>query len=439
MSVLLNTFRPRNVNPEHYDQKMKFWKEMIENYCEYKGSSRCTIQELKTVFKRNGTSPYCLQDVFNEMISEGNLVNKDEFMREQKTGWGSWAVDSLVVRPLSWGLGKIKEKLVTNVQDDQSFVVLSAVKSQSMILQEHARTRKAKNNIISMDELMNGTEGIDGVSPDGILLALQYLSTVEKQVYVEEHKTTTDSTHHHKLLLKFADPHQRVLPITEMERSIYNLEQTEKFLLETIEKKEEQLNSVLKQVKDCLKEGKKQIAKTYLRKKHLMELDLTKSVNILDNVQTMLQRVNASKNDKEILSTYKMGSDAIKIAFANSGVNLDNVHDIIEDMQEIYGDQAEYEAAISEPLRGTRDVDDSVLEKELMELMQEDTETKTNIQADADNKNKNAGAATKPPDDKIEDLDFLDRELELRLKRLRSDFSDLDESQTTTRLGPVKH
>lgn len=37
MSVLLNTFRPRQVNEEHYDQKMKFWKEMIENYCEFKG------------------------------------------------------------------------------------------------------------------------------------------------------------------------------------------------------------------------------------------------------------------------------------------------------------------------------------------------------------------------------------------------------------------
>lgn len=428
MSVLLYTFRPRQVNVEHYEQKMEFWKEMIENYCEYKGSPKCSLQELKTVFKRNGTVPYCLEDVFNEMIAQGNLVNKDEFMREQKDGWGSWAVDSLVVRPLSWGLGKLKEKLVSNVQDDQSFVVKSAVKKQSTILLEHVRTRKVYNNIVSMDDLMNGADGIEGVSSEGILLVLHHLSTVEKQVYIEEHKGSTDSsTHHHKLLLKFAEPHQRVLPITEMERSIYNLEQTERFLLETIEKKEEQLNAVLKQVKDCLKDGKKQIAKTFLRKKHLMETDLIKSVNILDNVQTMLQRVHASKNDKEILSTYKMGSDAIKTTFANAGVNLDNVHDIIEDMQDIYADQQEFETAISEPMRGTNYIDDSELEKELMELLEDDS-----------NKTNNTGGAPKADDKKTDDLESLDRELEMRLKRLRSDLSDLDEPQTNTKLGPLK-
>lgn len=33
MSVFLYHFRPRQVNPEHYDQKMKFWRDLIENYC----------------------------------------------------------------------------------------------------------------------------------------------------------------------------------------------------------------------------------------------------------------------------------------------------------------------------------------------------------------------------------------------------------------------
>lgn len=427
MSVLLNTFRPRQVNPEHYDQKMKFWKEMIENYCDYKGSAKCTITELRAVFKRNGTVPYCLQDVFNEMISEGNLVNKVEFMREVKTGWGSWAVDSLVVRPLGWGLSKLKEKLVSNVKDDDSFVVMSAVKNQAMILLEHIRTRKIHNNIISMDDLMIGADDIEGITRDGLLLVLHHLSTAEKQVYIEDHQSTDSARH--KLLLKFAQPHQQVLPITEMERSIYNLEQTEKFLLETIEKKEEQLNVVLKQVKDCLRDGKKQIAKTHLRKKHMMEADLNKSLSILDNVQTMLQRVHASKNDNEILNTYKKGSAAIKTAFAEAGVNLDNVHDILEDLQEIYADQAEFETAISEPMRGTSGIDDSELEKELMELMQDDSTNKAN----------NAGGASKPSEDekKPVDLDLLDRELEMRLKRLRSDLSDLDDLKTTE-VAPIK-
>lgn len=426
MSVMLNTFRPRQVNPEHYDQKMKFWKAMIEDYCDYKGSSRVSIQELKKVFVRNGTVPYCLQDVFDEMQLEGNLVSKDEFMQLPKS-LTSWAIDSLLVKPLSWGFGKIKEKIVSNTQDEQTqFVVKSAAINHSKLLLEHVRTHFDTIKVISMDELMKGAVDIDGVSADGLLLALHQLSTVDKRVYIEEHNTT-DPNHHHKLLLKFSEPHQVVQPITEMERSIYNLEQTEKFLLETIDKKEAQLNEVLKQVKDCLKDGKKQIAKTYLRKKHLMEADLLKSFNVLDNVQTMLQRVHASKSDKEIMSTYKMGSDAIKAAFAESGINLDNVHDIIEDMQEIYADQEECQAAISEPLRGVHDIDDSALEKELMDMIADDNKNQNT---------NNAGGSPKTDAKKTDDMDLLDRELEMRLKRLRSDFTALDEPKpTTTRAG----
>ena len=68
--------------------------------------------------------------------------------------------------------------------------------------------------------------------------------------------------------MKFAEPHKPAQPITEIERIIYNLEQTEKFLLKTIGHKEHQLNEVLDTVKDHLKNGKKNLAKTYLRKKH---------------------------------------------------------------------------------------------------------------------------------------------------------------------------
>lgn len=411
MSVLLNTFRPKQVNEEHYNQKMKFWKELIEDYCLFKGTAKVNVAELKQVFKRKGTVPYCLQTVFDEMTAEGNLINKETFMSPPKSLTG-WALDSLLVKPLSWGFGKIKEKIVSPTQDEQTlFVVKSAIAAQSKLLLEHIRNRHSYNNIISMDDLMGGVDELDGLNGDGILLVLQHLSTEEKKVYIEENKT--ESEHHHKILLKFSEPHQQAKPITDIERSIYNLEQTEKFLLKTIDKKEHDLNEVLKQVKDNLKDGKKQMAKTYLRKKHLMETDLIKTINVLDNVQTMLMRVRASNSDKEIVNTYKMGSEAIKKAFSDAGVNLENVHDIIEDMQDVYADQEDFQAAISEPLRGLREVDDSELEKELNDLLNSNENDKgTN----------NTGGQAKPTE-----TDLLDRELEERLKRLRSDFTHLDD------------
>jgi hypothetical protein len=161
-----------------------------------------------------------------------------------------------------------------------------------------------------------------------------------------------------------------------------------------------------------------------------MEADLTKSFNVLDNVQTMLQRVRSSKSDKEIINTYKMGSEAIKTAFAENGINLDKVHDVIEDMQEIYHDQEEYEAAISEPLRGgAKDVDDAELEKELMEMM-------ASNEVDRNKNGGDGGIARTEEDKKIEEMNALDRELEMRLIRLRSDVTVPESPQGTTRKDP---
>jgi charged multivesicular body protein 7 len=413
MSVMMYVFRPREVNPEHYDQKMRFWIEMIENYCEYKGSSSFSVQELKDVFKRKGTSPYCLEDVINQMMMEGKALDKVNFMSNQKQTWGQWGLDMLVYKPVSWTFNKLKEKVVGGgINPETLFVSMSAVRNQAKLLQDHVRSAHSYNNIISMEELMKTVDDIEGLSKDGILMALQYLSNVEKCVYIEENKSASGS-HHHKLLLKFTERGHGIQPITELERTMYNLETTEHFLTEKIEKKEQELEKVLQQAKSCVKDGKKQLAKTLLKKKHNLENDLTKTMHILDNIQSMMQRVHNSKNDKEILQTYKVGAESIKRVFAESGINMDNVYDVIEDMQEVMSNQDEFESAISTPLKGNaNEIDDSELEAELMSLVNDN------------NKDNNAGNAVN--NGKANDCNLMD--LELRLKRLRGELPDIPDS-----------
>jgi charged multivesicular body protein 7 len=418
MAAMMYTFRPRDVNPEHYEQKMQFWKDLIECYCEYKGAPTITINELKDVFKRKGTSPYCLQEILNQMMYEGNLQDKSAFMEQPKVTWGSWMVDSLIFKPASWGFNKIKERIVgSTANPDSVFIVKSSVQKQARLLQEHVRNRHTFNNIIAMDELMLSAENIDGLSKEGILMALQHLTVYSKSAYIEENKhfigtdEATDSNQH-KLLIKFAEPHQTALPITEMERSIYNLENTEKYLLDTINKKEQQLNELLIQVKTCLAEGKKQMAKTFLRKKHVCESELTKTMSILENIQTMLHKIQNSKSDKEIIQMYKMGSDSIKHIFANNGINLDSVYDIIEDMKEVFEDQEECQSALSAPMRGLNEIDESDIESELMDLIKENKKEEEPKPSEVKNK----------PDVDITDL-------EMRLRKLRGDFSDLDDTE----------
>lgn len=395
-----------------YNRQMTFWKEIIEQYCLIKGSSSFTINELKDVFRRKGTSPYCLNDVVNQMITEGNVQDKGSFMSPTKS-WSQWSL-SLLVAPMFWTFNKLKEKVIgSSDAAEKAFISNTAVRKQAKLLQDHVRNAHSYNNIISMEELMQSSEDIDGISRDGILLALQYLSSVEKSVYMEENNEGECSQHHHKLLIKFSEPREQVTPITHMERSVYNLEMTEKFLISAIDKKEVQLNKIIEHVKTCLKDGKKQMAKSHLKKKHLLESDITKTMSVLENIQTMLQRVHSSKSDREILQTYKIGAESIKNIFSSAGVNIDNVYDVIEELGEVLGEQDEMQNIISKPLRD-QEIDDAELEAELKELIDEE---KGNGGGGIDVK----GKAAEPKSD------FNLFDLEMRLKRLRGDFPDLED------------
>lgn len=410
MSVYLSEFRPRQVNEEHYDQKMKFWKQMIENFCEYKGSAGFTIEELKTNFKRNGTAPYCLQTVINDMLFEKNLVPKDDFMQKPKS-WTGWAVDSLVIKPLSWSLSKVKEKLVASPADAESkvFIVKSVLKAQSKLLYDEIK-RRHSSQLISMDDVMQSCEEIDGISKEGALFALQHLSVDEKKVFIEEANPLNP---HHKILLKFADYHKPVAPISDIERSVYNLEHTELYLKRDVDELEKKIDESIRAALECKRDGKTKLALVHMKRKHRMEDDIMKKLTVLENIQNMLQTIRTSSDDKEIIETYKMGSSAIKSTFSASGIDLDNVHDIIEEMQEIFANQEECQNALSEPISQLHKFDDAELEKELADLAKSN-EKDTNHKPDPT-------GGYKPPN--IE-LDQMDRELEERLRRLRSDFDD---------------
>jgi charged multivesicular body protein 7 len=414
MSSYLSEFRPRDVNANHYDRKMEFWKQMIENYCDWKGSATFSIEELKINFKRNGTVPYCLQSVINQMSSEGNLVGKVEFMEKPKS-WTGWAVDSLLVKPIGWGFSKVKERIITSPSDNEQkvFIVKSVVKHQANVLYNFILSHH-KHKIISMDDLMKLVDDIEGLSKEGILYALQYLSVHEKKVWMEEGDETNQ---HHKILLKFADLHKTSQPITEIERSTYNLEHTENYLKNEIKEQELKIAELIKQALECKRVGKSKMALVYMKNKHRMEEDVLKKMQVLENIQNMLQTIRSSTSDKDIIDTYRMGSNAIKTTFSSAGMSLDNVNDIIEEMQEIFAEQEECQAAISEPIRSNLKYDDAELEKELLEL------ANLNVNHN-DNHKPNSGNVDKKQIINNDKLDDLDRELEERLKRLRSDFDD---------------
>lgn len=217
--------------------------------------------------------------------------------------------------------------------------------------------------------------------------------------------------------------------LRHIERSIYNLEHTESYLKSEITELETKIDESIKAALDCKRDGKAKLALVHMKKKHRTEEDIMKKLTVLENIQNMLQTIRSSSDDKEILETYKMGSSAIKSAFSASGIDLDNVHDIIEEMQEIFINQEECQNALSEPLGGLNKFDDAELEKELQELIK-------STEKDPNHKPDPAGGFKPLHIDK--ELENLDRELEERLRRLRSDYDD-DTNPTKNFNNPQKN
>lgn len=67
MTVMFSPFRDKNLNPKSWDQKIKFWSDVILQDCMQSKTSIIDSALLKEKFKRKGKSPSCFNTVIEEM------------------------------------------------------------------------------------------------------------------------------------------------------------------------------------------------------------------------------------------------------------------------------------------------------------------------------------------------------------------------------------
>lgn len=310
----------------------------------------------------------------------------------------------LVKKPLKWGINKVKEQVMIVRDETTSYISSEVVSTQAEAL--HNLFEKSYDIVLNKEDILCRVDKVK-LSIVGAELAMHHL-VCESRLWIE---TGDDG----KVLCKFAAPNSKVSPITELERSIYTLEETEKSLETIIDDIEKEINATTDSIKQCLKDGRKQAAKTHLKKRHALEKNLEKRMSVLESVQAMLSRIHDTQKDKDVLSAYKIGTDALKNALAGSGITLDSVDETIEQMKEAIEVHDDIQSGLAIPVRDIV-VDDADLEKELNDLLSED--------------GGDTGGQVLPPTE----TNF-DDEIEKRLKGLKFDvpeLSDSDKSPTTT-------
>lgn len=250
---------------------------------------------------------------------------------------------------------------------------------------------------------------------DGIEVALHYLHCKQK---ASIQKTKIDQKE--VILCKLAvDTKCNVEPITPLDVSIYTLNKMEKSLTKSAETIEADIERTDALVRQYIRDKKRQLAKSFLRKKHVLEKNLTKTSNALTTIQSMLLQIDETKHNAKIVEAFKMGTKTLKNALDDKNITVDNVDDALADVREILEKNADIQFALSgaqfNDILSEGSVDDETLEAELADLLED-----VSIPTTDDEK------APPKPDDVITKpsspstiTNVIDDLLEERLKKLR--------------------
>lgn len=312
------------------------------------------------------------------------------------------------------------------------------------------------HTIISKDDLIKQLTESGEFRLDGIETALHYLHCQQK---ASIQSTVIDQQD--VILYKFAVSWNRLVePITPLDTSIYTLNRMEKSLTKSVEGIETDINHTDTLVRQYVRDKKKQLAKNFLRKKHVLEKNLgktllrpyfgyfdlfliffslsnvtAKTANALTTIQTLLLQIDETKQNAKIVEAFKMGTKTLKNALGDKNITVDNVEDALADVKEILETNADIQFALSGAQFSdiiNDGTDEETLEAELMDLLEEDdlhpieSTDPSNLQADktnapaSDHKRVPSNGLIKP-NSPTTITNVIDELLEERLNKLRLD------------------
>lgn len=416
MGVLLAEFRPRQLNATSYDAKMKFWKDLIHSFCNATGSSVISISMLKEQFRRKGTVPYCLHTVFVDMLTKEELCREGQLKVQQTGAFGLnlWTAKQLIKAPLLWGYEVVLGSVIGSAQlnENEDFIVMAIAEQHAKTIENIIVERELHNKLLQYEDLIVLLNQTSSIKRRGVYPAIALLEKCNK---LTMHTITSAETS--TVLVKFAEMntgHTNAQPITSIEISIYELEQSENRLMKDISVFEHNINQTMDKVRECITEGRKQMAKTYLKKKHYLETNMQGKINALETLQGILLKIHNCQSDKNIIEAYKLGTAALKNAYAAAGITIDQLDETMDEMKQVLEQHNEMSSMVGTALE--TDVDELQLEQELGDLI-DITLSETNIDkkyfptppATAIIKNNNSN-----------EFDF-DKEIEKRLAALRVD------------------
>ncbi|XP_075715005.1 charged multivesicular body protein 7 [Rhinoderma darwinii] len=360
MSFLFSAVRQsRDVDSVDWDSKMAFWMPLIVKYAKAQDLVSVTFRQLQTDFTRKGSMPLGLGTVIQEMLSRGSLQRESDFVTGITSGWVSWGVRQLVIKPLRWTLGSV---LGGPLNPDEPFVVPEVIKDQAnVVLQKYQSSPLSSVPLLCEDDVHGLCKDLIPGQPALQLVLLQLLR--DKKICLLQKDG--------ERLVKFVQGgNSQVTPIGDTDLGIYELQKSEKLLSERLQSACEESDRLTEEAKSFNKAGNKNQALRCLRRRKLAEKRISALQSKLDTVQSILERISMAETDRKVVSAYQVGVSALRSALKD--VSLEKTERLVDQIQEFCDLQDDLNQTLSGVGASDLDIDTDELERELDEILQKE-------------------------------------------------------------------
>lgn len=358
MNFLFSDFKEnRDVNTTDWDSKMDFWTALIIQICRTRGTVSISLQELNKIFRRKGIVPLGLGTVIQSMARLGKIQRESEFAANVDSGWLSWGVGVLLVKPLKWTFSTLLGS--SQITLEESFVVNELVKEKaSELLGVYRNSSLSNRSLLSFQEVRTMSSQVC-VDESTLCLALLQLQR-EKQVTV--------SLHEGEKIVKFSQTGQgRVSPVCDVDIGIYQLQRSEKLLEERVEKLSQEADRCKEEARALLREGKKSQALRCLKSRKKVEKKVDNLYGQIESIKGILDRIANSQTDKLVIQAYQSGVAALRLSLKDTSV--ERAESLVDQIQELCDTQDEVNQTLAGGALGSGDGDADELEEELKSLL----------------------------------------------------------------------
>uniref|UniRef100_A0A915M5G5 Charged multivesicular body protein 7 n=1 Tax=Meloidogyne javanica TaxID=6303 RepID=A0A915M5G5_MELJA len=363
MSGLMSYLKARYVNPTNYDRVVSFWKSTILDYCRHQKRCVFTQEELKIKFKRGSQLPSPLPTVISELKSEGLVVERSDFEKDNQS-WLQWGAN--LISPSSWLQGLVGS--TSNNPNTSQLIHITALKELAKELLRYYRNNYEMvdcPDIVGYNELQeNASHIIDRDCFELVIIELVNMGEV-----------SVGSSKDGDKVLKFKDQRTKgPARFSENDAAMHDLKQTMARLDTAIMKAEKREQTLKLEAKAAMNRGDKKGALNIMKKVALIRKEVQDKEIQYQRLHSVFQQLTDSKHKKDMIDVLKTCSVTVKETLNRHGLTPEKVDTTMDDLLETMQDYRDMNEALHDGLRSMSSVDvpDEELESELNELIRED-------------------------------------------------------------------